>query len=36
MTILDELADAARERVRKAKSVVSLEEIKKQAFSLPR
>jgi len=36
MTILDELADAARERVRKAKSVISLDETKRQALLLPK
>ncbi|MBQ8850020.1 MAG: indole-3-glycerol phosphate synthase TrpC [Clostridia bacterium] len=35
MTILDQLADHARERVAKAKSKISLEEIKRQAISLP-
>lgn len=34
-TILDELAAYARERTKKAKEILSLEEIKKQAFSLP-
>ena len=32
MTILDELADFARERVEKAKEIKSTEEIKKEAF----
>lgn len=36
MTILDELAAYARERVAKAKENKSLEEVKKEAFSLPK
>ena len=36
MTILDQLADYARERVSKAKQQVSFEEIKRQALSLPK
>ncbi len=36
MTILDRLADYARERVAEAKRKVSLEEIKRQALSLPK
>lgn len=36
MTILDQLADYARERVAKAKKKIPLEEIKKQALSLPK
>ncbi len=35
MTILDRLADYARERTEKAKSIVSAEEIKNLAFSMP-
>lgn len=36
MTILDELADAARERTEANKKNVSLEQIKKMAFELPK
>lgn len=36
MTILDELAEYARERVARAKEEVSLEAIRERAFSLPR
>lgn len=36
MTILEQLADYAKERVAKAKETVSLEELKKQALSLPK
>lgn len=36
MTILDELADFARVRVEKAKEIKSTEEIKKEAFALPK
>lgn len=36
MTILDQLADYARERVAKAKDTISLEEIKRKALSLPK
>ena len=36
MTILDEIADYARERVKAAKENISFEEIKKQALSLPK
>lgn len=36
MTILDQLADYARERVAKAKEKLPLEEIKRQALSLPK
>ncbi|MBP5298957.1 MAG: indole-3-glycerol phosphate synthase TrpC [Lachnospiraceae bacterium] len=36
MTILDELADYARVRVEKAKEAKSTEEIKKEAFALPK
>lgn len=36
MTILEQLAEHAKERVALAKSRVSLEEMKKRAFSLPR
>ena len=36
MTILDQLADHARERVAEAKSKVPLEEIRRQALSLPK
>lgn len=36
MTILDQLADHARERTEQAKSRVSLSDIKRQALSLPR
>lgn len=36
MTILDQLADYARERVSKAEQQVSFEEIKRQALSLPK
>lgn len=35
MTILDELAEYARERVRQAKEIKSLEEVKAEALSLP-
>ena len=36
MTILDKLADYARERVEHSKSIVSLEAIKQKAFHLPK
>ena len=36
MTILDQLADHARERVAKAKKKIPLEEIKQQALSMPK
>lgn len=36
MTILDQLADHARERVREAQKTISLEEIRRQALSLPK
>ena len=36
MTILDKLADFARERTKYAKEKISLEDIKKQAYSLPK
>lgn len=36
MTILRQLADYARERTRQAESKISLEEIRRQAFSLPK
>lgn len=36
MTILDQLADHARQRVAAAQKVVSLEDLRRQAFSLPR
>lgn len=36
MTILDQLADHARERVRQAKKKISLEELQRQAGQLPR
>ena len=36
MTILDKLADYARERVEKSKELVSLDDIKKQALNLPK
>lgn len=36
MTILDQLADHARQRVATAQKVVSLEDLRRQAFSLPR
>lgn len=36
MTILDRLADYARERTAQAKSKIPLEEIRRQAFSLPK
>lgn len=36
MTILDQLADYARERVAEAKKKIPLEEIKRQALSLPK
>ena len=36
MTILDQLADRARERVAEAKKKIPLEEIKRQAFSMPK
>ena len=36
MTILKQLADYARERTRQAESKISLEEIRRQAFSLPK
>ena len=36
MTILDRLADYARERTAQAKNKIPLEEIRRQAFSLPK
>ena len=36
MTILDQLADYARERTGQAKLKISLDEIKRQALSLPK
>ena len=36
MTILDQLADYARERTEQAKKLISLEEIKRQAMLLPK
>ena len=36
MTILDQLADHARERTEQAKKKVALEEIRRQAFALPK
>lgn len=36
MTILDKLADHAKERVKLSKQKISLEDIKKQAFSIPK
>ncbi len=36
MTILDQLADYARERTQQSKKKISLEEIKRQALSLPK
>ena len=36
MTILDQLADYARERVAEAKKKIPLDEIKRQALSMPR
>ena len=36
MTILDELAKAAKLRVEKAKEVVSFDEIKEKAMALPK
>lgn len=36
MTILNELAESARKRVKKAKENVSLEEVKKKALNLPK
>ena len=36
MTILDKLADYARERVKTAKENISLEEIKERAYNLPK
>lgn len=36
MTILDQLADYARERTRQAKKRVSPEEMKRQALALPK
>jgi len=36
MTILDELADYARERTKKAKSILSLEDIRERSLALPR
>ena len=36
MNILDELAEYARFRVKKAKEKVSLEELKKKAYELPK
>ena len=36
MTILDELAEYAKERVERAKQNISLEELKKDALALPR
>ena len=36
MTILDELAEYAKQRVARAKENISLEELKRRAFALPR
>ena len=36
MTILERLADYARERTAQAKSIIPLEEIRRQALSLPK
>ena len=36
MTILDEIAEYARERVRKQKEIMSLEEVRSKALSLPK
>lgn len=36
MTILDQIADYARERTRQAKRIIPMEDIKRQALSLPK